>query len=258
VKLACRNLSKTYGSGAGAVAALEDVSLELADREILCLVGPSGCGKTTLLKILAGLLVPDSGSVTLDVEGRDGRPDSALVFQEHGLFPWMKVVDNVAFGLRMSGQKRRESADRAREFLRKVGLASFADSYPHQLSVGMRQRVNLARAFVVEPRMLLMDEPFASLDAQTRVVLQGELLKQWERAPKSMIYVTHDLEEAVLMGDRVVVMSGRPGRIRDEITVPLARPRDPALRDGEKVKEIKRRIWAQLEDEVMRSLRRSS
>jgi NitT/TauT family transport system ATP-binding protein len=252
--LDCRNLSKTYGGGDAAVPALDDVTFRLGDREIACLVGPSGCGKSTLLRIIAGLLPADSGACAMDGAAANGRPRNALVFQEQGLFPWMTVRQNVAFGLRMAGERRRRSASRAEEAIARMGLAAFARRYPHELSVGMRQRVNLARAFLVDPRILLMDEPFASLDAQTRLVLQEELLASCERSHKAVLYVTHDIEEAVLMGDRVLVMSGRPGRIRDDIAVPLPRPRDLAVRGDPEVAALVERIWGQLEGEVRRSL----
>jgi NitT/TauT family transport system ATP-binding protein len=254
VELRCRNLSKTFQGKAGPVSALRGVDFDLADREMLCIVGPSGCGKSTLLRILAGLLEADSGTVTAHGARHGERPLNAMVFQEHGLFPWMTVLDNVAFGLRMAGESRRSSAAQTADFVDKVGLAAFARRYPHELSLGMRQRVNLARAFVVDPHVLLLDEPFASVDAQTRLVLQAELMASCERSHKSVIYVTHDIEEAVLMGDRVLVMSGRPGRIRDQIVVPLQRPRDLLDRDNPQVAMLERRIWAQLEDEVRKGL----
>jgi NitT/TauT family transport system ATP-binding protein len=253
LELECRDVSKTFGEAGSAVQALAGVNFRLESREILCIVGPSGCGKSTLLRILAGLIVPDLGQVIRGANG-DGRPANALVFQEHGLFPWKTVLDNVGFGLRMAGVSKPESRDRARSFIDKVGLGAFAERYPHELSVGMRQRVNLARAFVVDPRVLLMDEPFASLDAQTRLVLQQELLASFERSHKSVVYVTHDIEEAVVMGDRVLVMSGRPGRIQDEIVVPLPRPRNLLERADPRIPEIERRIWQQLESEVKKLL----
>ncbi len=230
MELHCRELSKSFGLGESAVQALDGVSFDLAEREVLCIVGPSGCGKSTLLSILAGLLEPIPAASTRSGRRGEGRPVNALVFQEHGLFPWMTVLDNVAFGLRMAGLGRRESAGRAVEQIVRMGLDRFAARHPHELSVGMRQRVNLARALLVDPRILLMDEPFAALDAQSRLVLQEELLANAERSHTSVVYVTHDIEEAVLMGDRVLVLSGRPGRIRDEVVVPLARPRDLAER----------------------------
>ena len=253
MKLECRELCKSFGDGATAVPVLEAVGFDLADREILCVVGPSGCGKSTLLKILAGLLEADSGRVVHDRNG-SRNPANALVFQDHGLFPWMNVLDNVAFGLRMAGVDRRASAERAGEQIARMGLERFARRHPHELSVGMRQRVNLARALLVDPQVLLLDEPFAALDAQSRLVLQEELLANVERSGKSIVYVTHDIEDAVLMGDRVLVLSGRPARVRDEIVVPLPRPRDLEERGDPRVAALVRRIWNQLESEVRKGL----
>lgn len=250
----CQRLGKVYQTRSGAVPALEDVTFSIRGREFVCIVGPSGCGKTTLLKLIAGLLEPTSGRIVFDTEPADGRPRTALVFQEHGLFPWMTVLDNVAFGLEMQGLGRQERRDRARAHIDQMGLTTFAESYPHELSVGMRQRVGIARAFVADPQMLLMDEPFGSLDAQTRLVLQEELLRIWKDHQKLVVYVTHDIEEAVLLGDRVLVMTGRPGRIREEIPIPLGRPRDPSARGQSEVTEIVWNIWKMLEDEVRKSL----
>jgi len=254
IEFKCQHLFKAYQTRNGVVLALEDMSFSVGEREFVCIVGPSGCGKTTLLKLIAGLMEPTSGRIIFNAEPLDGRIRSALVFQEHGLFPWMTVLDNVAFGLEMRGVGREERRHRARAFIEKVGLASFAHSYPHELSVGMRQRVGIARAFVADAQILLMDEPFGSLDAQTRLVLQEELLRIWKDHQKLVIYVTHDIEEAVLLGDRVLVMTGRPGRIRQEIQIPLGRPRNLSAREQPEVMEIKWHIWEMLEEEVRKSL----
>lgn len=254
VRFECQHLCKAYPVRNGVVHALEDVTFGVGDQEFVCIVGPSGCGKTTLLKLIAGLLQPTSGRIIFGARTAGGRPHSALVFQQHGLFPWMTVLDNVAFGLEMRGVGREERRHQTRIFIEKVGLAAFAHSYPHELSVGMRQRVGIARAFVADPQMLLMDEPFGSLDAQTRLVLQEELLRIWKEHQKLVVYVTHDIEEAVLLGDRVLVMTGRPGRIREEIPIPLGRPRDLSAREQPDVTEIKWHIWKMLEDEVRKSL----
>jgi NitT/TauT family transport system ATP-binding protein len=254
MKFECQDLCKAYQTRNGIVPALEDVTFAVAERELVCIVGPSGCGKTTLLKVIAGLVEPTAGQVVFHTPSTDDQPLTALVFQEHGLFPWMTVLDNVAFGLEMQGVRSGERYHRARAFIQKVGLAHFADSYPHELSVGMRQRVGIARAFVSGAPILLMDEPFGSLDAQTRLVLQDELLKLWRDHQKLVVYVTHDIEEAVLLGDRVLVMTGRPGSIREEIPIPLSRPRDLSVRDRSEVKEITWHVWKMLEDEVRKSL----
>ena len=250
----CQHLSKAYQTRNGVVLALEDVSFSAGEREFVCIVGPSGCGKTTLLKLIAGLLEPTSGRIIFSAEPTDGRLRSALVFQEHGLFPWMTVLDNVAFGLEMQGMGQQERHRRARAFIEKVGLEHFANSYPHELSVGMSQRVGISRAFVADAQILLMDEPFGSLDAQTRRVLQEELLRLWKDDQKLVVYVTHDIEEAVLLCDRVLVMTGRPGSIREEIPIPLGRPRDMSVKEQPEVKEIKWHIWKMLEEEVRKSL----
>lgn len=254
MELRCEKLGMVYPAANGGVRALEDLSFTARAEQFICIVGPSGCGKTTLLKVIAGLLAPSSGKVIFSRSPDGSRPRTALVFQEHGLFPWLRVLDNVAFGLEMQGVRRQESRDRARAFIDRVGLTPFAASFPHELSVGMRQRVAVARAFVSNPHILLMDEPFGALDAQTRLVLQDELLRTWRDDPKMVIHVTHDIEEAVRLGDRVLVMTGRPGRIQEEIDIPLDRPRDATSRTQPELAEIKWHIWKILEDDVRRDL----
>jgi NitT/TauT family transport system ATP-binding protein len=250
----CRGLSLTYPTRSGSIAALEDVSLELGRDEFVCLVGPSGCGKTTLLKLLAGLLEPTSGSAEIELEPDPERLPKALVFQDHCVFPWMSVLENVVFGLEFRRMARAEKIRLAREMIRQVGLTPFADSYPHELSVGMRQRVALARAYVAEPQILLMDEPLAALDALTKLVLQEELLRLWRRHRSLIVYVTHDLAEAVLLGDRVLVMSGRPGSILLDVPIPLERPRNLQDRSRAEIVELEQRLWHALEPEVRRGL----
>ena len=250
----CQQVSKAYRTRNGAIVALDDVTFHVGEREFVCIVGPSGCGKTTLLKIIAGLLEPTSGQLIFSSPTPAGRPRSAMVFQDHGLYPWMTVLDNVAFGLKMQGVERGERNERALAFIARVGLARFANNYPHELSVGMGQRVGIARAFVAGPQMLLMDDPFGSLDAQTKLVLEEELLRIWREHQKLVVYVTHDIEEAVLLGDRVLVMTGRPGRIREDIPIPFRRPRDLSTREQADVAEIKWHIWRTLKEEVRESL----
>ena len=208
----------------------------------------------TTMQIIAGLLEPTSGRVLITRKNPNGRPNNAFVFQEHGLFPWMTVIDNVAFGLRMRGMSRDESHARSNAFIERVGLDAFADSYPHQLSVGMRQRVGIIRAFVTDPPLLLMDEPFGALDSQTRRVLQGELLRLWNDQRSLVIFVTHDIDEAVRLSDRILVLSGRPGQIREEIAIPLERPRDLSRPLPAEVAEIKWHIWELLETDVRHNL----
>jgi NitT/TauT family transport system ATP-binding protein len=254
MRVRCDDLTLTYETRNGPLVALADVSLELAASEFVCLVGPSGCGKSTLLKVLAGLISPTAGTLTVDLPSDPERLPRALVFQDHCVFPWMTVVDNVVFGLEFRDQPRTEKRRAALDLLRQVGLEEFAGSYPHELSVGMRQRVALARAFVARPQLLLMDEPLAALDALSKLVLQEELLEMWNRHPTTIVYVTHDLAEAVLLGDRVLLFSGRPGRILLDVRIPHARPRDLRDRGRPEIVEIERRLWTALETDVRRSL----
>jgi NitT/TauT family transport system ATP-binding protein len=244
-----RGLKKRYG----AFAVFDGVDLEVAEREIVALVGPSGCGKTTLLRCIDGLIAAD-GEVSVDGETvRAPRPGIAMVFQHFGLFPWKTVYDNVAYGLRMAGIDRAEIARRVPQFISLVGLAGFERAYPYQLSGGMQQRCGLARALAVDPRVLLMDEPFAAVDAQTREILQFELLRIWERQPTTMLFVTHSIEEAVLMGDRVVVLKGRPSRIHEDIAIDLPRPRSRATLTLPRFAELRERVWSTLMSEAKKA-----
>lgn len=235
------------------VVALDNASLTINDGELVCLVGPSGCGKTTLLRVVAGLEQATSGSVT--IQQRDpAQPSKAMVFQGAGLFPWMTVLDNVAYGLKMRGIPKSERLDVARHWISAIGLDRFQASYPAQLSGGMQQRVGLARAFAYDPEVLLMDEPFGALDAQTRLVLQEVLLRQWEQHTRTVLFVTHSIEEALTIGDRIVVMSARPGRVLREFAVPFARPRDAvALRADPQFSALFAEIWGMLREEVERT-----
>ncbi|MEA2490099.1 MAG: NitT/TauT family transport system ATP-binding protein [Acidobacteriota bacterium] len=246
-------ITKEYGSGPARTTALAGVSLAARGAEFLSIVGPSGCGKTTLLKIVAGLTAPSSGRVTFD-DHPPGKLRTALVFQDHGLLPWYDVLQNVALGLRFQPVDREVALERARQFIVQVGLEKFLHHKPHQLSIGMRQRVGIGRAFVADPQILLLDEPFGSLDAQTRIVLQQELLRIWQEHRKTVVHVTHDVDEAILLSDRIAVMSGRPARIREEIDVPFARPRDLDILATPEAREIRRRVWQILEEEVRESL----
>jgi len=245
-------LRKEYLSGPGRVLALDDISLRIAPGEFLCIVGPSGCGKSTLLRILAGLDHQSGGRITVDAEG--WAVENAMVFQDSGLFPWMSVEANVSFGLMTRNVPAREAAERVEAALKLVGLAKFRRHYPHQLSGGMRQRSAIARAFVTDPAMLLMDEPFAALDAQNRLILQAELVRIWGQTGKTVVYVTHSIEEALLLGDRCVVMTAQPGRIKQTIDVPFPRPRDLlTLSASAEFGKLKLDIWRVLEEEVMRA-----
>src|SRR6266568_4294332 len=217
-------LRKEYLSGPGRIVALDNIDLRISPGEFVCIVGPSGCGKSTLLRILAGLTAQTSG--TIKVEAPGWAVENAMVFQESGLFPWMSVETNVAFGLMTRGVPAAEAAERVDAALKLVGLTKFRRHYPHQLSGGMRQLSAIARAFVTDPGVLLMDEPFASLDAQNRVILQAELVRIWEHTRKTVVYITHSIDEALLLGDRTLVMTAQPGRIKQVIEVPFPRPRD--------------------------------
>jgi NitT/TauT family transport system ATP-binding protein len=232
-KLEARGITKTYGSlherkVKGGVSAIKDVSLSINDGEFVCLVGPSGCGKTTLLNILAGLDRPTAGEVVLDGHPVNGTgPDRIMVFQESALFPWLRVIDNVEFGLKMKGVEKDKRAEQAGRFLDMMQLGKFADAYIYQLSGGMKQRVAIARALVMDPEVLLMDEPFAALDSQTRDLLLVELQLIWARTKKTIVFITHNIIESVCLGDRVVVFSGRPGSIKKEVLIDYKRPRVP-------------------------------
>lgn len=223
-----RGISRRYDTKRTDTLALENVSLTVHEGEFVCLLGPSGCGKSTLLNIVAGFEAPDAGEVLELGEVVTGPgPDRVVVFQEAALFPWLNVRANVEFGLRLAGVGKSERRERGEEFLQLVGLQRFAKALVHELSGGMKQRVQLARSLALNPRMLLMDEPFAALDAQTRDVLQEELQSIWAATGKTILFVTHNVREAVLLADRVVVMSPSPGRIKREIAITLPHPRDP-------------------------------
>jgi len=230
------------------VIALDGIDLAVADDEFLTVLGPSGCGKTTLLNIVASFESASGGEVLLDGEPvRKPGPDRGVVFQEYALFPWLTVQQNIEFGLRERRMPRLERRERVRRQIASVGLSGFEQRYPQELSGGMRQRVALARLLINNPKILLMDEPFAALDAQTRSMMQQELLGVWSAERRTVIFITHNIEEAVLLGDRVVVMTARPGRIKEIVAIELARPRDVTSTE---FNEIRRRIMVLLEDEV--------
>jgi len=234
------------------VTALGDFTLEVARGEFLSLVGPSGCGKSTFLNILLGLLKPDAGEIRIGGKPIAGpASDRAMVFQEFGLLPWRTVQANVELGLELKGVPPAGRHTRATELIRLVGLRGFERHYPHELSGGMKQRVGLARALATDPEVLLMDEPFAALDAQTRDLMQAELLQIWEQSKKTVIFVTHSIEEAAYLSDRVIVVSARPGRAKDIIPVRLARPRDYEMRLSPEFNELKLRIWKALKEELV-------
>lgn len=244
MKLAVRNVTKTFRTPAGSLPVLVGQSLNVGDREFLALLGPSGCGKSTLLRIIDGLVQPDSGQVIQDgrdVTGRTGF-GKAMVFQTFDLFPWRTVLDNVAFGLEVRGVDRKTRHERARRLIEQVGLAGFERSFPRQLSGGMQQRVGIARALAVDPDILLMDEPFGALDVMTREVLQDELLGIWQQDRKTVVFVTHGVEEALYLADRVVIYSPRPARVCADLTVPFPRPRSEETRWLPAFAEMRREI----------------
>jgi NitT/TauT family transport system ATP-binding protein len=234
------------------VTALNNFTIEVAKGEFVSIVGPSGCGKSTFLNIVLGLVKPDTGEIRLNgTPIRGPGQERAMVFQEFGLLPWRTVTANVELGLELKGVPAAQRADRATELIKLVGLAGFERHYPHELSGGMKQRVGLARALATEPEVLLMDEPFAALDAQTRDLMQAELLQIWERTQKTVIFVTHSIEEAAYLSDRVIVMTARPGRTKSILKVNLPRPRDYEMRLSAQFNDIKADIWNTLKDELI-------
>jgi NitT/TauT family transport system ATP-binding protein len=252
-KVVVSDVSVRFEARGQEVVALDRISLDVGAGEFLCIVGPSGSGKSTLLRVLAGLLPQSAGEVRIAAD-RPGTPLTAMVFQEHALLPWRTVVDNVVFGLENRGVGRVERVARAQEMLALVGLTRFARHYPHQLSGGMKQRVGIARALATDPEVLLMDEPLAALDAQTRTIMQEELLRIWATLGKTVIYVTHSLEEALLLGDRVVLLTARPGRVSQVFAVDLGRPRGLEVRGSPAYGMLLDKIWSELRHEVVRAM----
>ena len=252
-KLRIRNLSKSFSLNGTETQALHDVTLDVFSNEFCAVVGPSGCGKTTLLRLLAGLEQPTSGEV-LYGNCNPNKPKCNLVFQEQAIFPWMTVWENIAFGLRRRGVKGAELNDIVKHFLNITGLSGFWNFYPYQLSGGMKQRVGVARAFANDPEILLMDEPFVSLDEQNKTLLQDELLRIWEETKKTVVFITHSIDEAISLGDRVVVMTNRPGRIKSIIPVRFGRPRKMMeLRKEAEYGALVYKVWQLLYEEVMSS-----
>jgi NitT/TauT family transport system ATP-binding protein len=247
-----QDVGKTFQGRNRQVRALDNVNLSVRENEFITLVGPSGCGKTTLLRIVAGLLPWDDGQVLVDGKRvRGPGPERSMVFQSFALLPWMSVLDNVAFGLELRGIEKRQREEKAHEFLEIVGLKGFERAMPFELSGGMQQRVGLARALAVDPQILLMDEPFSAVDEQTRRLLQEELLRIWESRRVTVLFVTHSIDEAVMMGDRAVLMSARPGRIKEVIPVPLSRPRSEFIATPEGAQQLattSARLWQELRD----------
>jgi NitT/TauT family transport system ATP-binding protein len=252
------NLARIVVTSAGmrfdSLEVFRDVSLEVGEREVLAIIGPSGCGKTTLLRCIDGLLPLTAGEIRVEgdpvVAPREG---VAMVFQHFGLFPWKTVYQNVAYGLKLAGCSSAEIAEKVPKYINLVGLSGFEGYYPYQISGGMQQRCGLARALSVEPRVLLMDEPFGAVDAQTREILQFELLRIWDMRPTTMVFVTHAIDEAVLMGDRVMVLKGRPSSVHEIIDVDLPRPRDRATLAMPRFAALRERVWGTLMDDARRA-----
>jgi NitT/TauT family transport system ATP-binding protein len=254
-KLSTRSLTKSFVKGERELTALRDLSIEVADGEFVSIVGASGCGKTTFLRLIDGLVPPTSGYIEID--GRKVEkpgPDIAFVFQNDGLLPWRTVQRNVSFGPELQRRDRAAYLRAAQEMLRLVGLGGFGEHYPHELSGGMRQRVNIARALTVGADVLLMDEPFAALDSQTREIMQGELMRICREAKKTVLFVTHQIDEAVYLSDRVLIFTARPGRLKEEVVIDLPRPRALSVKRTPEFVRYTDRIWRAIEEEVRESI----
>jgi len=252
-KIEIRGVAKRFHA-ARVVEAISNINISIKEGEFVCLVGPSGCGKSTMLRMLAGLYAPSEGSITIHASNARVVP-TATVFQGYNIFPWKTIEANIRFGLELAKVPQNEIAARVQTWLAKMGLSEFAHAYPPALSGGMLQRVAIARALAVEPEILLLDEPFAALDPQTRRLMQEELLALWQENRRTVVMVTHSLQEAILLGDRIIVMSARPGRIIAEFTVPFERPRKPTIGADPAFAALDEKIWALLHDEVQRSFR---
>ena len=256
-KLHIQNLSKVYRSDGHELVAIDEINLTIRNKEFATILGPSGCGKSTLLRIVAGLMKPTRGVVRLDGNaiGGPGR-DRGMVFQSYTLFPWLTVLENIQFGLGVSGVPKAEQEKIATAFVEKVGLRGFERAYPRALSGGMKQRVAIARALANNPAILLLDEPFGALDAQTRSLMQELLTQVWEDLHKTILFVTHDVEEAIFLSDRVFIMTARPGRIKAEIDIPLERPRSYELKATETFLALKRQALTLIREEAIKATQR--
>jgi NitT/TauT family transport system ATP-binding protein len=252
IKVKIDNVKKVYNGRNGEMIALNGVSLDIADNEFICVIGPSGCGKSTLLNIIAGLDTATSGNIYVDEKVVEGPgPERGVVFQQYALFPWLTVRKNVEFGLKLKGIKKEEADKITSKYLKMVDLEDFADSYPKELSGGMKQRVAIARAYAVNPEVLLMDEPFGALDAQTRTQLQSELLKAWENERKTCFFITHDVDEAIILAQRVVIMSARPGRVKEVVNIDIPYPRTQETKMTKEFIELKNYIWSRVYQEYL-------
>lgn len=252
VKLKIENVYKEYNTRKGKTVALNGINLDIKENEFICVVGPSGCGKSTLLNAIAGLHEPTSGSIYLDGDLIKGTGvERGVVFQQYALFPWRTVLKNVMFGLEIKKTPKDEAEKIAMKYIKSVGLEGFEHAYPKELSGGMKQRVAIARAYAVNPEVLLLDEPFGALDAQTRVQLQQELLTTWEQDKKTCFFITHDVDEAVILAQRVVIMSARPGRIKRIVDIDIPYPRTQDIKTSPKFIELKNEIWNEVYKEFL-------
>lgn len=252
VKVKIDNVVKTFQTRNGEMVALNGVSLDIMENEFITVVGPSGCGKSTLLNIIAGLHEPTSGKVYCDGHEVVGTgTERGVVFQQYALFPWLTVKKNVEFGLKIKGMSKEEASEVAMKYIKMVDLEDFANHYPKELSGGMKQRVAIARAYAVNPSVLLMDEPFGALDAQTRTQLQEELLQTWQKEKKTCFFITHDVDEAIILGQKVIIMSARPGRIKEVVPVDIAYPRNQETKLTKEYMDIKNYIWKQVYQEYL-------
>jgi NitT/TauT family transport system ATP-binding protein len=254
-KIVVRNLYKTFTVRSTIVRALVDINVRIAEGEFFAIVGPSGCGKTTLLRVLAGLEKQSSGTFTMRHDDKT-KPINSMVFQEQSVFPWMTVRDNVGYGLKMRGVPNKQRDEIVSYYIDKVGLTKFTKAYPFQLSGGMKQRVSLARAFANDPEILLMDEPFGALDEQTKLLLQEELLRIWSEHRKTVVFITHSIDEAIVLGDRIMVMTAHPGQAKAYVQVPFPRPRQVyEIRATPQYGQLMYSMWELLRDEVLRAKR---
>lgn len=251
-KIKIHDLTKIYHGRAGQIKALDEITLDILDEEFVCVVGPSGCGKSTLLNVIAGLEKPTSGFATLDDKKITGPgPERGVIFQQYALFPWLTVQKNVEYGMKIQGVSQAKRKQIAERYIEMVGLSEFRNAYPKELSGGMKQRVAIARGYSINPEILLMDEPFGALDAQTRSQLQEALLQTWQAEKKTCVFITHDVEEAVLLAQRIVIMSARPGRIKEIVNVDIPYPRNQKTKTSARYNEIKNYIWDNVYEEYL-------
>ena len=250
-----KDVDKIFRTKSGDTTALQKTSFTIDDGEFVTILGPSGCGKSTVLRIVAGLEEATTGEVLLDGQPIDGPgPDRGMVFQSYTLYPWLTVKENISFGLKFKGAKQKERDDLARHYLQLIGLEGFENHYPVQLSGGMKQRVAIARALANDPKVLLMDEPFGALDAQTRNIMQEVLLKAWEKSKKTILFITHDVDESIFLADSVYVMTARPGRLKKKVPIDIARPRDFSVKATNQFAQYKEELLSLIREESLKSI----